>query len=313
MFRIDYPFKKEILACGTQYQANFCLTKKKCGYVVNDLGNLSQPLAFEGYCESIERAKKELKVKPKIISYDLHSKCLSAQYAQSLKEDTNNLKYVPVQHHKAHLASCLAENGIEDKVIGVVFDTAAPGEDGNVWGAEVFTGTLPNFKRAASFDKPMSMAGLFDKVALLLKLRDKLQYPGQGVAELERIVNRSSHVAGRSYEFKLSQENGRLLICPDLIFENISQDTKNNTSKSIISTAFHNTIIEIIQQLCRKIKQKEKIKNVILTGNVFLNKFLFNQINALLIEDGFKMITHKYFPCNDSNISFGQAVLADKK
>ena len=67
MFRIDYPFKKEILACGAPRQASFCLTKKNCAYVVSDLGNLDDSGAFTNYKQQIENAKQELKIKPKVV------------------------------------------------------------------------------------------------------------------------------------------------------------------------------------------------------------------------------------------------------
>ncbi len=313
MFRIDYPFKKEILACGAPRQASFCLTKKNCAYVVSDLGNLDDSGAFTNYKQQIENAKQELKIKPKIVSYDLQLESDFVKYARALEQDSKNIEYLPIQHHKAHAASCIAENGIEGDVIAVVFDNDALGEDGTTWGAEFFTGGLQDLKRAAHFQQGLSMAQLFDSVAVFLKLRDKLEYPGQGVAELERIINRSSHIAGRTYEFKLKQENNHTVICPELIFENISQDLKINTSKSIISTAFHNTVIEMARQLIHKIGQKEKIKNIVLTGSVFLNKFLSKQLIQLLTEDGLSVFSHKYFSSNDSSISFGRAVLANEK
>lgn len=69
----------------------------------------------------------------------------------------------------------------------------------------------------------------------------------------------------------------------------------------------------MIGLLCHKIKQKEKIKSIILTGTVFQNKTLFNRVKELLIQDEFRVVEHQHFPCNDSNISFGQAVLANVK
>ncbi len=370
MFRIDYPFKKEILACGAQSQAGFCLTKKNCGYVINDLGSLDEDSVLERYQSEIERLRAELKVKPKVIIHDLHPEYNSTKYAQSLSQKTKGLKCLGVQHHQAHVASCMGESGIETKTIGVVFDGGALGEDGQIWGGEFFVGNLKGFRRvahlkytpipngkeaylessqlAASFlyqafgekfidleidfvrrrqkddwqvfkqssVKPSyssSMAMLFDSVCALVGLRDKVEYEGQGALDLERIVNRSTHVAGKIYEFTLKQEKDRFLICPELIFENIVQDLKKNISRSIISAAFHNTIIEMVRCLCHKISRKEKVKDVILTGSIFQNKVLFHRLKDLLTQDDFKVITHRHFSCNDSNISFGQAVLADAK
>lgn len=317
MFRIDYPFKKEILACGAAQSAGFCLTKKNCAYIINNLGNLEEPAVLENYRKEIERLRKELRINPKLITHDLHPECNTTKYAQGLSQRTKSLTCLSVQHHQAHLASCIAENGLKTKVIGVVFDGSGFGEDGNIWGGEFFTGSLQGFRRVAHLkytaitQNSSSMARLFDAISLLVGLRAKTDYEGQGITELERIINRSTHVASKSYAFLLEPNEGNFLINPQPIWQNIVDDLKKNVSKSIISAGFHNTIIEIVRQLCHKIKQKEKIKDVVLTGSVFQNKTLFTRLKQALTEDGFKVISHKHFSYNDSSVCFGQAVLAD--
>jgi hydrogenase maturation protein HypF len=368
MFKIGYPFKKEILACGSEKLAGFCLTKKNCGYVINNLGSLNEQEVFENYQKQIKHFQAELKINPKIITHDLHPEYNSTKYAQSLIEKSKRLKCVAIQHHHAHIASCIGENGIRDKVIGVVFDSAGYGEDHNIWGGEFFVGDVQGFQRfaylkyvpfsnnqqsvpdawqqAASYlyqafgesfldldidfmrsrsmdnwlswqqnlaNCPLSssVSGLFDAVSALVGLSNKLEYEGQGVHELERIVNRSSHVAGKIYEFTLKKDKDKYLIYPESIVQSIVEDLKKNISKSIISAVFHNTIVEIVKSICHKIRKKEKIKNVILTGSVFQNKLLLNRLKNVLTEDEFTVIDHRHFPCNDSNIAFGQAVLAN--
>jgi len=321
MFKIDYPFKKEILACGAQEKANFCITKKNCAYVINDLGNLSDASVTEEYKRKIEEAKKELKAKPKVLSYDLHPQYSSTKYAQALKEKNKKLKCFSIQHHHAHIASCMAENAVKSKVIGVVFDGGAQGEDGHIWGGEFFVGDLNGFKRVAHLEyRPVndvytsSAARLFDEIAKFVGLRGNLEREGQGVVDLERIINRSSHVANKTYQFDIKKNKDKMLIVyPKPIFESIAAELKNSVSKSIISTVFHNTILEIVREVCLKIKQKEKIQDVILTGTVFQNKVLFNGLKELLAQEDFNVITHRHFSCNDSHISFGQAVLTDLK
>lgn len=318
MFKIEYPFKKEILACGAQTQSGFCLTKKNCAFVINNLSNLRHVSLLEHYQHEIERLREELKIKPKVITHDLHPEYSSTKYAQCLGQKMPGLRLISVQHHQAHIASCIGENGIKDRIIGVVFDNGGWGEDGQLWGGEFFVGDVKSFKRVAHLEytsltgNSSSIGRLFDAVCALVGLRDKVDYEGQGVVELERIVNRSSHVAGKTYEFTLKQDNGKISICPEPIFEDIEQDLRKNISKSIISAVFHNTIVEMVIQLCHKIKRKEKIKDVILTGNVFQNKLLHNRLKDLLSRDGFKVIGHRSFSCNDSNIAFGQAVLANQ-
>ncbi|UCB57210.1 MAG: hypothetical protein JSV30_01060 [Candidatus Omnitrophota bacterium] len=319
MFRIEYPFKKEILACGAQSEAGFCLTKKNLGYVINGLGKWLEDSVLEHYRQQIGRARDELKIKPKVIAHDLHPEYASTKYAQSLSQSSKGLKYFPIQHHHAHIASCIAENRHEGKVIAVVFDGAGYGEDGNIWGGGFFVGDLRAFRRVAYLrdgaakGAALSAAGLFDAVSILAGLREQVEYEGQGIIDLEKIVNRSTHVASKNYEFTLGSEKGQFSINTEPILQNISEDLKSNISKSIISAAFHNTLVELIVQVCHKISQKEKTKSIILTGTVFQNKVLLNRLKDLLSREGFEVITHRHFSCNDSNISFGQAVLADAR
>ncbi|MFC1632124.1 hypothetical protein ACFL1I_07545 [Candidatus Omnitrophota bacterium] len=369
MYKIDYPFNKEIMACGAQHLANFCLTKKDCGFIMNDLGNLNESSAWDRYQNEISRLRKELKVKPKVITSDLNPGFNSTKYGQAAAAGAKGVKYLAVQHQKAHLASCIGENNLEGKTIGVVLDGAGYGEDAKFWGAEVFLGNLQEMERvahleytavpkaftgaisstqqlAASFlyqsygdsftELPLdfvqrktkddwqdlilrlqdplhttSMASIFDVVAVMLGLRENIEQEGQGVSELERIINRSSHVSGHCYDFTLQRNKESWIINFDKIFQNIVEDLKKSISRSIISTVLHNTICEMIKQTCLKVNHKQKVKNVVLTGSVFQNKSLFNKAKSLLTAEGFNIVEHKHFACNDSNISFGQAVYAN--
>ncbi|MDO8886332.1 hypothetical protein, partial [Candidatus Oleimmundimicrobium sp.] len=85
------------------------------------------------------------RIEPKIIAYDLHPEYLSTKFAKSLE----GIKLVGVQHHHAHTVSCMVENGIEDKVIGVSFDGTGYGTDGTIWGGEFFIADWKGFERYA--------------------------------------------------------------------------------------------------------------------------------------------------------------------
>lgn len=370
MLRINYPFKNQILACGVQNPAGFCLAKKEYAYVINNFGSLSDEGTLTRYQQEIERWQEELKINPKIITHDLDSQGASAKYARDISQKKKSLRCLPVQHHHAHIASCLGENMLNEQIIAVVFDGAGIGEDGQIWGGEFFVGNLEGFKRVAHLQyiplpsvnnvlpgpwqqtasflyqafgegamdleidflrlrekinwdtfkqnlaNPLygsSASLLFDCVFMLCGLHEKLDYEGQGVVELERIINRSSHVAGKVYEFALTKKDNQLVISPQPILHSIVADLKNDISKSIISAAFHNAVVEMAGTVCEKVSRSYKIKDVVLTGSVFQNKFLFKQAQELLDKKGFRVITHRHFICNDTNISFGQAVLANTR
>jgi len=303
MFTIEYPFKKEILACGTKDWSGICLTKKNYGYIINEFNKQGQESLLDFYTREIDRIKCELKVKPRLIVHDLNSEYGTTKYAYDLSQKNKGIKCLGVQHHQAHIASCMAENGIKERVLAVVLDAPGYGEDGNYWGGEFFVGNPQDFQRVAHLKyaplangkepfldsgrqaayylhqtfgddfinlpidfirrrpaqewqtliqnlnatpQSSSAANLFDAIAALVGLHEKVDYEGQGAGNLGRIINRSSHVANRIYDYKLKKENGMLLIEFEPIFENIVNDLKNNISRSIISAALHNTVIEII-------------------------------------------------------------------
>ena len=96
--------------------------------------------------ESAERFRKLFRVKPELIVHDLHPDYLSSHYAKE-----SGLKTIGVQHHHAHIASCMAEHGLNEKVIGVSFDGVGLGTDGHIWGGEFMLCDLLGFRKEKSF------------------------------------------------------------------------------------------------------------------------------------------------------------------
>lgn len=133
----------QILACGGELKSTFCLNKGDeflMSHHIGDLENVETLISFE---DGISHFKKILDFNPEIIAYDLHPEYLSTKYAKSM--DLENK--IAVQHHHAHIASCMAENDLSEDVIGVAFDGTGYGEDGNLWGGEFFTGKYEKFDR----------------------------------------------------------------------------------------------------------------------------------------------------------------------
>ena len=133
-----------ILACGAEQKASFCLSKGNYIFPSQHIGDMKNIETFENYCQQIEHFKNLFDIKPKLICCDLHPDYLSTNYA---KENSNG-NLLMIQHHHAHMASCMADNNLDGKVIGVIWDGVGYGEDGNSWGGEFLVGGYDSFKRA---------------------------------------------------------------------------------------------------------------------------------------------------------------------
>jgi len=145
--KVDLNFRKHILATGAQLKNTFCLARDNFAFLSTHIGDLENFETLDFYIKEVERFEKLCAVKPEIIAYDLHPEYLSTKYALSLR----NVKKIPVQHHHAHIVSCMAENKINQKVIGVAFDGTGYGEDKAVWGGEFLLADLKGYQRVAHF------------------------------------------------------------------------------------------------------------------------------------------------------------------
>ncbi len=137
-----------VLACGGELKNTFCLNKENEFYPSHHIGDLENAETLSSFEEGIEHFKNMFNIEPEVIAYDLHPEYLSTKYAM----DSGMKLRIPVQHHHAHIASCMAENGIDGDVIGVAFDGTGYGEDGHIWGGEFFTGNYAAFRREGHFD-----------------------------------------------------------------------------------------------------------------------------------------------------------------
>lgn len=133
-----------ILAVGAELKNTFCIGKGKQAIMSQHIGDLKNMETFEFFSESIERFNRLFRFQPILLATDLHPDYLSTQYAESL-----NLPVIKVQHHHAHIASCMAEHQLDEPVIGLSFDGTGLGYDGNIWGSEVMIADLAQYKRIA--------------------------------------------------------------------------------------------------------------------------------------------------------------------
>lgn len=133
-----------ILGIGGEMKNCFCLLKKSQAFLSQHIGELAYLEGEENLSTSLSSLQRLLGVKPEIVAFDLHPDYRSAQIARRIQARV----HTGVQHHHAHLASCLAENGLEEEeVIGVILDGTGYGMDGRLWGFEILTGSYAGFRR----------------------------------------------------------------------------------------------------------------------------------------------------------------------
>ncbi len=135
----------QILACGGGLKSTICLTKGNNAFISQHIGDLENQATYEFYQLTIRHMKRILDIDPVIIAHDLHPDYLSTTYAL----EQQNVEKVPVQHHHAHIVSCMAENRLDGQVIGLSFDGTGYGTDGNIWGGEILISEDKRFERAA--------------------------------------------------------------------------------------------------------------------------------------------------------------------
>ncbi len=114
------------------------------------LGDMKQRDTVKYYYRALEHFMKLYELKPEKVAYDMHPQYLSTQIAKKVAKDYS-AETVPVQHHHAHFAACLFENGVEETSAGILFDGTGYGEDGTIWGGEIFIGDRSCYDRIGHF------------------------------------------------------------------------------------------------------------------------------------------------------------------
>lgn len=215
-------FPRPVLACGAELKNTFCLAKGKHAFVSHHIGDLENAETLRSFTEGIEHFRKLFDISPAVVAYDLHPEYLSTKYALELPD----ADLLGVQHHHAHVASCLADNGWPadgGQVIGVAFDGTGYGLDGTIWGGEFLVADYAEFSReghlapvpmpggAAAIRQPWRMAAAYldaaglDSDALasgILEVRDRnaSRWPAIVSMARRRVNAPLSSGAGRMFD-----------------------------------------------------------------------------------------------------------------
>jgi len=141
---------KQVLGCGAEMKNTFCLTRDNYAFLSQHIGDMENIETLEHFKNTISLYERLFRIEPEIIACDLHPDYLSTKYAQELGE--SGIKLIPVQHHHAHIVSCMVDNGLEASVIGVVFDGTGMGDDGHIWGGEFLVADYRSFNRVGHLE-----------------------------------------------------------------------------------------------------------------------------------------------------------------
>jgi len=353
-----------VLAVGGELKNTVCLIKGRHAFLSQHIGDLENLEACSFFEEAVSHLKRILEVEPQFVAYDLHPDYFATRWALA----QTGMERVGVQHHHAHIASCMAENHLEGKVIGIALDGTGYGADGNIWGGEVLLADYADFERAAhlayvrmpggpvAIHEPWRMAvsylaqhfgdafldfrtpfvaqldrhrvevllrmiergmnspltsscgRLFDAVAALVGIRQKVTYEAQAAIELEMAIETSDD--GGAYPLALVPDGSGWIIdtCP--LFEALLDDLEKGLSAGAISLRFHNGLVDVFARLACLLRERTGLNRVCLSGGTFQNVYLLEHLCGRLGTNGLEVFTHAEVPAGDGGLSLGQALVA---
>jgi hydrogenase maturation protein HypF len=222
-FPIKLPFKTEqILATGAELKNTFCLTRDDFCFLSQHIGDMENLETLEHLEASIALYQHLFRIEPQLIAHDLHPDYSSTQYALRYPQPARR---IPIQHHQAHIAACLVDNGHgphSGPVIGVAWDGTGYGLDGQIWGGEFLVGDYGGFHRAAHLEylpMPGGDAAIRNPWRLALgyvyalthelpDLAPSSAEPGQSISEQEKRIIRQQ--VDRHLNAPLTSAAGRL-------------------------------------------------------------------------------------------------------
>ncbi len=353
------------LCVGADLKNTFCLVSPDgLAFPSQHIGDLETPESQNHFRNTLRDLCKLLDLQPEAVVMDPHPDYHSVRLAESLYP---GIPSHTVQHHKAHFAGCLAENGHDGPAIGISWDGTGYGLDGRLWGGEFFVGDAVSPRRAATFravrlpggeqaihqpwraaysilrdlfgetvednlphtmreipqfsrrmvghllerdlhsPRCTSVGRLFDAVASLAGLRHTVTYEAEAAVALEACCTGES---GDAYPYEIVDSSVPWEIDTRPLFRVLLRDVLSSVGISAISSRFHLALALICREICCKLRIETGLDIVALSGGVFQNLVLLEQVTAALEDAGFSVLTHSEIPANDGGIGFGQAAAA---
>ena len=372
-----------VLAMGGELKTTFCLLREGQAILSHHMGDLEDALTLADYIRSIGRYCALFEHAPRIIAVDRHPEYVSTKLGQERAKA--GLALVEVQHHHAHVAACMAENGVPldaGPVLGIALDGIGFGLDGTLWGGEFLLADYRGFQRLATL-KPVAMPGgaravhepwrntyahlasgmgwdrfaelhagtelhdflaakpralldgmigrhvnsplasscgrLFDAVAAAAGLcRDQAQYEGQAAVEFEALVDPGAlqdEDERLAYPFAMGRLPASSIRCLELLpmWQALLADLGRGETVPVIAARFHKGLAIALARMVGVLRAEADVTTVALSGGVFQNKVLLEQVIERLERQGLRVLAHRKVPANDGGLALGQAVIAAQR
>ncbi|MCK9383195.1 MAG: carbamoyltransferase HypF [Nevskia sp.] len=374
-----------LLALGGELKNTFCLLGNGQAVLSHHIGDLEDAATDADYRRALHDYQQLFAQTPTRLAIDLHPEYRSSKLGREMAQQ-HGMALAEVQHHHAHVAACMAENGIgidAGPVLGVALDGLGYGDDGTLWGGEFLRADYRGYTRLGTF-KPVALLGaaqavyepwrnlyaqlmaemgwprfvmnyaelelhayldakpralldgmlarrinsplasscgrLFDAAAAAVGLcRDRVQYEGQAAIEFEALVDAQTlHDEGDqlAYPFTIPRLPGSRLpyIEPHGVWQALLGDLILRTPAPVIAARFHKglalAIVRMVEQVSVGTGSEAPLRTVALSGGVFQNRVLFEQVERRLTRLGFRVLSHAQVPANDGGLALGQAVIA---
>lgn len=156
-YPVTLPVKTPMLACGAEQKASFCFAKDGHAFPSQHMGDLKNIETLENYERQIDHFAALFDIAPEALVCDLHPDYMSTDYAER-RAKRDGVPLFKVQHHHAHMASCMADNALEGECLALVWDGTGFGEDGTIWGGELLAGGYADYERLGSI-RPIPLPG----------------------------------------------------------------------------------------------------------------------------------------------------------
>jgi hydrogenase maturation protein HypF len=362
-------------ALGGELKNTFCLVREGRAILSQHLGDLEEVETYKEYRATLELYNNLFRHRAGTLAIDMHPRYLSGRYGKELAQK-EGWRLEEVQHHHAHIVSCLAENdwgSDHGPVLGIALDGLGYGPDGTLWGGEFMSADYRGFRRVGSFrcfpmpggdksvtepwrscyaqikgcvgeeqlrergdlellrylkSKPLGMleqmmerdlntpmtssAGRwFDAVAAALGVcREQISYEGQAAIELEALVPAGPDMSREPYPFHVDMTGDPALLDPAPMWHALLDDLAAGRDRGEMAAAFHYGLAAAVVDLAVRLATAEGLETVALSGGVFQNRILFQQVANGLEQADLRVLSHRLVPCNDGGIALGQALAA---